>query len=55
LNDKNEPVYEKQLHILIDFDEDASPSKYPEIYNDEEESISPEVRSRTQLVNILVL
>lgn len=51
VNAKNEPVYEKQLHILAEIDEDASPSKYPEIYGADAEVMSPEVRSKTKLVS----
>lgn len=35
---------------MVDFDEDASPSKYPEVYNEDEDSMSPEIRSKTHIV-----
>jgi hypothetical protein len=51
VNAKNEPVYEKQLHILAEIQEDDSPSKYPEIYGNDAASMSPEIRSKTKLVS----
>lgn len=58
LDDNDMEVYGGQLHGLAtteqeDFDEDASPSKYQQAY-DEEESMSPDAKSKTRLVSSII-
>lgn len=47
VDEKNQPVYGKQLHIMVDFDEDddVSPSKYPADEEDET-SMSPDIKTK---------